>query len=56
MNVQLASVISDIFGKTGQMSVRAIIAGEGDGEAVAKVQRHRIRRRYREILTCHVAL
>ena len=36
MNVQLDNVLSDIMGKTGQLIVRAIVAGERDGAALAK--------------------
>ncbi len=36
MNVQLDNVLSDIMGKTGQLIVRAIGAGERDGEALAR--------------------
>ena len=41
MNVQLDNVLSDLMGKTGQLIVRAIVAGERDG---AKLARHRDRR------------
>lgn len=43
MNVQLANVISDIVGETGQKIVRAIIAGERDGKVLAKMKNVRIR-------------
>src|SRR5450631_4170162 len=33
MNIQLANVIADIVGATGQKIVRAIVAGERDGQA-----------------------
>ena len=36
MNVQLDNVLSDIMGKTGQLIVRAIVAGERDGTVLAK--------------------
>ena len=35
MNVQLDNVLSDIMGKTGQLIVRAIVAGERDGAVLA---------------------
>ena len=35
MNVQLDNVLSDIMGKTGQLIVRAIVAGEPDGKVLA---------------------
>ena len=37
MNVQLDNVLSDIMGKTGQLIVRAIVAGERDGAAAGEV-------------------
>lgn len=43
MNVQLANVISDIVGDTGQKIVRAIIDGERDGAKLAKLKNVRIR-------------
>ena len=43
MNVQLGNVISDIAGQTGQKIVRAIIAGERDPVALAKLRHERIR-------------
>ena len=43
MNVQLANVISDIVGETGQKIVRGIIAGERDGKILAKMKNARIR-------------
>ena len=36
MNVQLDNVLSDIMGKTGQLIVRAIVAGERDGVVLAE--------------------
>jgi transposase len=42
MNIQLANVISDVVGTTGQKILRAIIAGERDGEALAKMKNGRI--------------
>ena len=35
MNVQLDNVLSDIMGKTGQLIVRAIVAGQRDGAVLA---------------------
>lgn len=49
MNVQLANVISDIVGETGQKIVRAIIAGERDGAKLAKLRNVRIRASEAEI-------
>jgi transposase len=36
MNVQLANVISDVVGETGQKILRAIVAGERDGLVLAR--------------------
>jgi transposase len=43
MNIQLANVISDIVGETGQKIVRAIVAGERDGRRLAALRNNRIR-------------
>ena len=43
MNIQLANVISDVVGETGQKILRAIVAGERDGLALAKLRNARIR-------------
>lgn len=43
MNIQLANVISDVVGETGQKILRAIVAGERDGLALAKLKNSRIR-------------
>jgi transposase len=43
MNVQLANVISDIAGKTGQDIVRAIVAGERDPYQLARLRNYRVR-------------
>lgn len=43
MNIQLANVISDVAGETGQKILRAIVAGERDGLALAKLKYSRIR-------------
>jgi transposase len=43
MNVQLANVISDIAGKTGQDIVRAIVAGERDANKLARLRNYRVR-------------
>ncbi|HEV7390162.1 MAG TPA: IS110 family transposase [Burkholderiales bacterium] len=42
MNVQLANVISDIAGKTGQDIVRAIVAGERDAHKLAQLRNYRV--------------
>ena len=38
MNLQLTNVISDIVGETGQKILRAIVAGERDGQALAALK------------------
>lgn len=43
MNIQLANVISDIVGETGQRILRAIVAGERDGHALAALRHSHIR-------------
>jgi hypothetical protein len=42
MNVQLANVLSDIAGKTGQDIVRAIVAGERDAYKLARLRNYRV--------------
>src|ERR1700681_3373740 len=42
MNVQLANVISDVVGETGQKILRAIVAGERDGQVLASMKNMRI--------------
>ena len=49
MNIQLANVISDIVGETGQRIVRAIVAGERDGGRLAALRGTRIRASEAEI-------
>lgn len=49
MNMQLAQVISDGAGETGQKLVRAILAGERDGQALAKLKNVHIRASEEEI-------
>jgi transposase len=49
MNVQLANVIADVVGVTGQKILRAIVAGERDGHALAEMKDVRIRASVDEI-------
>src|ERR1700737_4494624 len=42
MNIQLANVISDVVGETGQKIIRAIVAGERDGPGLGSVKKARI--------------
>ena len=43
MNIQLANVISDVVGETGQKILRAIVAGERDGQVLGSMKNVRIR-------------
>jgi transposase len=43
MNIQLTNVISDVAGETGQKILRAIVAGERDGQVLAAMKNVRIR-------------
>jgi transposase len=49
MNVQLANVISDISGVTGMQIIRAILQGERDPKALAKMRDQRIQASEEEI-------
>jgi transposase len=49
MNVQLANVISDVVGETGQKILRAIIAGERDPLKLADLKNGRIEASKEEI-------
>ena len=49
MNIQLANVISDVVGETGQKILRAIVAGERDGRILAAMKNVRIRASIEEI-------
>jgi hypothetical protein len=49
MNIQLANVISDLSGVTGQMIVRAIVAGERDPRKLAELSHPRIQASRAEI-------
>lgn len=43
MNVQLDGVLSDVMGATGQRILRAIVGGERDGAALARLRDRRVR-------------
>jgi transposase len=43
MNLQLANVLADVAGATGQKILRAIVAGERDGHALAALRDVRVR-------------
>ena len=43
MNVQLDTVLSDLVGKTGQAILRAMVAGERDGTALARLRDRRVK-------------
>jgi type II secretory ATPase GspE/PulE/Tfp pilus assembly ATPase PilB-like protein len=49
MNLQLANVISDLSGVTGQKIVRAIVEGERDPHQLAKLRDVRIQASREEI-------
>jgi transposase len=49
MNIQLANVISDLSGKTGQAILRAILNGERDPHKLAELSDHRIQANKEEI-------
>ena len=50
MNLQLANVITDIMGMTGQKILRAILAGERDADKLAEMRNWRIRASHEEIV------
>jgi len=50
MNLQLANVITDIMGLTGQKILRAILAGERDADKLAKLRNWRIQASHEEIV------
>lgn len=43
MNVQLANALTDIAGQTGLAIIRAIVAGERDPQALAKLRNYRVK-------------
>ena len=43
MNIQLAEVITDVMGTTGQAIIRSIVAGERDPQVLARLRHWRIR-------------
>src|SRR5437867_12340216 len=49
MNVQLANVSSDVVGETGQKILRAIVAGERDGQVLGSMKHVRIKASVEEI-------
>jgi transposase len=49
MNIQLTNVITDVMGETGQKILRAIVAGERDGQVLAALKNRRIRASHDEI-------
>jgi len=51
MNLQLANVITDIMGMTGQKILRAILAGERDADKLAEMRNFRIRASHEEIVS-----
>jgi transposase len=49
MNVQLANVIADLVGETGQKILRAIVAGERDGQVLGSMKNVRVHASVNEI-------
>jgi transposase len=49
MNLQLANVLSDISGKTGQAIIQAILAGERDANKLARLRDGRVKASQEEI-------
>ncbi len=49
MNIQLANVISDISGMTGMAILRAIVSGERNPQALARLKNERIQASREEI-------
>jgi transposase len=49
MNVQLANVIADVVGETGQKILRAIVAGERDGHVLGAMKNVRVKASIDEI-------
>jgi len=49
MNIQIANVISDVVGETGQKILRAIVDGERDGQVLAAMKNVRIHASEEEI-------
>jgi len=49
MNIQLSQVLSDITGETGQLIVRAIVAGERDPHKLAALRNYRYKKNEDEI-------
>ena len=50
MNLQLANVITDIMGLTGQKILRAVLAGERDADKLAKLKHSRIQASHEEVV------
>jgi transposase len=49
MNIQLTNVLSDIVGESGQKILRAIVAGERDGQVLGAMKNVRVRASVEEI-------
>ncbi len=49
MNVQLANVLSDVAGVSGQAIIRAILAGQRDPQELAKLRDYRVKARPEEV-------
>jgi len=49
MNIQLTEVLSDVMGMTGQLIIRAIVAGQRDPKALARYRNRRVKASAEEI-------
>ena len=49
MNIQLANVLSDVSGVTGQAIIKAILAGERDPQKLASLVDHRVKKSQAQI-------
>ena len=50
MNIQLTEVLSDVMGLTGELIIRAIVAGERDPKALAKHRHSRVKASTEDII------
>lgn len=48
-NIKLASVVSDVFGASGMLMLRALITGEAAPEEMARMAKGRMRKKVREL-------
>ncbi len=50
MNIKLASVATDVLGKSGQAMLRALCAGEEDGKQIAELAKGRLRAKIPQLI------